>query len=310
MTVRPHRYRLFIKATPEQVWQGITDPDFTEQYFHETRFESSLEPGSGHRYVWNGDDQVVGDVVEADPPKRLVVTWRALYRADLAAEPPSRVEWTLTPAGEGMTRLDVVHGDLARSPLTWDSVRYGWVWILDSLKTLLETGSALPDEPAESADGDGDAPAAAAEIAGDWHRTQGIDANNSIWELLGQPDRSPAENEELLRRAYAAAYHWSRATGSGPENEARALYMIGRAQLAVGHGDLALEYGDECLAQCNEFGLVDFDLAYAHELRARGLHAVGRTDEAEAELARARAVPIADPADHEILDADLAIPFA
>ena len=95
-----------------------------------------------------------------------------------------------------------------------------------------------------------------------------------------------------------------------PENEARALYMIGRAQLAVGHGELALEYGDECLAQCNEFGLVDFDLAYAYELRARGLHAVGRTDEAEAELAQARDVPIADAEDQAILDADLAIPFA
>jgi uncharacterized protein YndB with AHSA1/START domain len=304
MTVRPHRYRLFIKATPDQVWQGITDPDFTERYFHRTRFESSLEPGSGYRYVWNGDDQVVGEVVEADPPKRLVVTWRALYRAGMADEPPSQVEWSLTPAGEGMTRLDVVHGDLARSPITWAAVQGGWVWILDSLKTLLETGEPLPDEPDDAS------PAAAAdEIAGDWHRAQGIDANNSVWELLGTPDRSAAENEELLRRAYASAYHWSRARGAGPENEARALYMIGRAQLAVGHGELALEYGDECLAQCNEFGLADFDLAYAHELRARSLHAVGRTDEADTELATAHAVPIADPEDKAILDADLAVPF-
>jgi uncharacterized protein YndB with AHSA1/START domain len=305
MTVRPHRYRLFIKATPEQVWQGITDPDFTEQYFHATRFESSLEPGSGFRYVWNGDDQVVGDVVEAEPPTRLVVTWRALYRAGMADEPPSRVEWTLTPAGAGMTRLDVVHGDLGRSPITWAAVKDGWVWILDSLKTLLETGTPLPDEPRDTSPR-----ATADEIAGDWHRAQAIDANNSIWELLDQPDRSRAENEELLRRAYAAAYHWSRATGAGPENEARALYMIGRAHLAVGRGELALEYGDECLAQCNEFGLVDFDLAYAHELRARGLHAVGRTDEAAAELATARDVPIADPDDRQILEADLAVPLA
>ena len=61
--MRPHRYRLFIKATPEQVWQGITDPDFTERYFHETRFTSTLEPGSGVRYVWNGEDQIVGEVL-------------------------------------------------------------------------------------------------------------------------------------------------------------------------------------------------------------------------------------------------------
>ena len=142
----------------------------------------------------------------------------------------------------------------------------------------------------------------------DVHRTMAIEANNSIWELLGRPaeERTRPDNEELLRRAYAAAYHWSRAAGAGPENEARALYMIGKAQLAVGQGALALEYGDECLAQCTEFGLVDFDLAYAHELRARGLAAVGRTDESAAEWERARAIPIADPEDQAILQADFA----
>ena len=297
--MRPHRYRLYIKATPDEVWRGITDPEFTERYFHETRFQSTLEPGSGYRYVWNGEDQVVGEVVEVDPPTRLVVTWRALYRADLAEEPPSRVEWTVTPAGDGLTRLDVVHGDLARSPQTWQQVRDGWVWILDNLKTLLETGDVLPD-----ATRDVDPPSV--EVADDWHRTQAIKANNSIWELLGSNDRSPADNEELLRRAYAAAYHWSRATGAGPENEARALYMIGKSHLAVDQPAIALEYGDECLAQCAEFGLVDFDLAYAHELRARSLQALGRDAEAADAWAAARAVPITDPADQEIIDADFA----
>lgn len=297
--MRPHRYRLFIKATPEQVWQGIIDPEFTERYFHETRFTSTLEPGSGVRYVWNGEDQVVGEVVEVEPPRRLVMTWRALYNPELAAEPPSRVEWTVTPAGEGLTRLDVVHGDLARSPHTWESVKDGWVWILDNLKTLLETGDVLPEAPREPIP-------AADDTAGDWHRAQGIDANNSIWELLGQAERTPADNEELLRRAYASAYHWSRARGAGPENEARALYMIGKAQLAVGQPELGLEYGDECLAQCQEFGLVDFDLAYAHELRARALEALGRATESDTAWATARAVPIADEEDRKIVEADFA----
>jgi hypothetical protein len=85
--------------------------------------------------------------------------------------------------------------------------------------------------------------------------------------------------------------------------------MIGKAHLAVGHPELALEYGDECLAQCTEFGLVDFDLAYAHELRARGLWAVGRKEDAEAELAMAAAVPIADAEDQSVLATDLAIPL-
>ena len=138
------------------------------------------------------------------------------------------------------------------------------------------------------------------------HRRLAIEANNSIWELLGQANRTPADNEDLLRRAYAAAYHWSRAAGAAPENEARALYMLGKAQLAVGQGALALEYGDECLAQCHEFGLVDFDLAYAHELRARGLAAVGRADESTAEWELARAVPIADAEDRQLIETDFA----
>lgn len=298
--MNPHRYRLYIKAPVEQVWRGITDPAFTEQYFHRTRLETTLEPGAGYRYVWEGADQVAGDIVESDPPHRLVMTWRTLFDADLAAEPPSRVEWTLTAAADGMARLDVVHGDLGRSPMTWEHVQFGWVWILDNLKTLLETGDVLPEETERRAPRDIEA------VTGDWHRAQAIDANNSIWELLGNPDRTPPENEELLRRAYAAAYHWTRAAGAGPEHEARALYMIGKAQLAVGSGELALEYGEECLAQCDEFGLADFDRAYAHELRARGLHALGRTDEALAAWQLAVSVPIADPEDQAIVDADFA----
>ena len=72
----------------------------------------------------------------------MVQTWHTLYDAELAAEPVSQVEWVVEAAGEGLTRLRVVHGDLAQSPQTWANVRHGWVWILDGLKTLLETGVA------------------------------------------------------------------------------------------------------------------------------------------------------------------------
>lgn len=141
---------------------------------------------------------------------------------------------------------------------------------------------------------------------GDWHRAQAVDANNSIWELLEQMDRSGADNEELLRRAYASAYHWQRATGRAPENEARAVYMLAKAQLAVGNPELALCYSDRCLQQCAEHGLADFDLAYGHEVRARSLRALGRNDEALVEWATAKAVPIADAEDQAVLDTDLA----
>jgi tetratricopeptide (TPR) repeat protein len=144
------------------------------------------------------------------------------------------------------------------------------------------------------------------ETAPDWHRTQAIEANNSIWELLESTDRSPSDDEELLRRAYASAYHWQRARGRAPENEARALYMLAKAHLAVGDAPAALRYADLCAGECAQHGLVDFDLAYAYEARARALRALGRTDEAAAAWAAAKAVPIADPEDQAILDTDLA----
>lgn len=310
--MRPHRYRVFIKATPEQVWQGIVDPAFTRRYFHGTEFLEPPTAGWGYRTVIGRgtDDErpaVEGTIEVAEPPSRLVMTWRVLYDAAMAEEPPSRVEWTITPAGDGLTRLDVVHGDLARSPLTWASVKDGWVWILDSLKTLLESGAPLPDE-ADRSSASAKAAHSADDIAGDWHRTQGIDANNSIWDLLGKPERTPAENEDLLRRAYAAAYHWQRATGRTPINEARALYMIAKAHLAVDHAELALEYGELCLAATQAApDAADFDHAYAHEARARGLYAVGRTEEAKAEWGRAHAVEIADPEDAAIVTQDFSV---
>jgi len=71
--------------------------------------------------------------------------------AALAAEPPGRVEWTVEGVGDGLTRVRLVHGDLAYSPLTWAHVKDGWVWVIDALKTLLETGSSLPGPEVESA---------------------------------------------------------------------------------------------------------------------------------------------------------------
>ena len=299
----PHRYRIYVKATPEAVWQAITDPAYTRQYFHHTEFQSSLAEGEGYRYVSaDGDGAVDGIIEVAEPPHRLVMTWHTLYDAALAAEPLSRVEWLLTAAGDGLTQVDLVHGDLARSPLTWANVQHGWVWILDGLKTLLETGEPLPDlaPPADAAE------VAAADPSAEWHRAQAIECNNSCWNLIEQPSRTAANDEELLRRAYSAAYHWQRARGAGPANEARALYMLAKVHLLAGLAERSLHYADACLGQCTQHGLADFDLAYAHEARARALRAVGREAEGLEVWAVARSVPIADAEDQEIIDGDFA----
>jgi hypothetical protein len=166
----------------------------------------------------DGRDAVEGMIEEmtaptAGRPGRFVQTWHVLFDAALGAEPPGRVEWTIEEAGEGLTRVRLVHGNLAYSPLTWAHVKDGWVWIINALKTLLETGRPLPDPDSETV--------VSATAEGDWHRRQGVEANNSAYELLDR-ERTPEEDEEILRRAYAAGYHWQRASGAKPENEARA----------------------------------------------------------------------------------------
>ena len=85
------------------------------------------------------------------------------------------------------------------------------------------------------------------------HRSQAVAANNSVWELLG--DDSP-DVTELLSRAYAASYHWERAARRGPENAARAAWLLSRCHVVLGNGDLALHHADECAAvvDCGDGG--------------------------------------------------------
>ncbi len=262
-----HQYEVYIRATPEQVWAAITDPEMTRQYFHGTSFDRP--PAQGERYstsTADGQPAVDGTIEVLDPPRRMVQTWHTLYDAEMAAEPVSQVEWLVEEAGDGLTRLRVVHGDLAQSPRTWASVRHGWVWILDGLKTLLETGSPLP--PAT------DMPQRPDDVPGEWHRMEAIEANNSVWELIEKVPRSAADEEEMLQRAYAARYHWARAAGSGPINVSRGAWLLAEVQLLVGQPRLALRYAEESLALCEEHGFDGADLEAARETRAKAQQAV------------------------------------
>jgi uncharacterized protein YndB with AHSA1/START domain len=308
MAATVHIYEIFINATPERVWQALTDPEFTEQYFHRTRFESTFEPGAGHRFVMpDGTDGVDGIVEECDPPHRLVITWRVLYDTAMAAEPPGRVEWKLVPATEdrSVTRVTLRHGDLALSPLTRAHVRLGWVEIIDSLKTLLETGRPLASVDTTDSDTTGGDPDDVAAVEGQWHRSQGIAAHNAAWDLLDGRSHTPDEAVELLASAHAAGFHWARAAGRGAANDARAAWLISRCYAVLGHGAPALEYADRCTRFVEEAALADFDDAYAHEARARALACLGRLDEARTERERADATPIADPEDLAIFAGDL-----
>jgi uncharacterized protein YndB with AHSA1/START domain len=299
MAITKHVYQIFVKATPEQVWEAITEPTWTRRYFHGTAFDSP--PIAGERFrtsLADGRPAVDGTIEEMDPPKRLVMTWHTLYDTAMSEEPPSRVEWMIDVVGDGLTRVRLEHGGLALSPLTWANVKDGWVYVLDGLKTVIETGESLPPITAELTTID--------DAAGEWHRSQGIECNNSAWEMI-EAERNPENDEEMLRRAYASSYHWARAARRGPANDARGAWLLAKVQLLVGQPQLSLRYAERCMSICEENGLADFDLAYAHEARARALKALGDDIGAAQSWEMANSVPIADAEDKAILAADLAV---
>jgi uncharacterized protein YndB with AHSA1/START domain len=138
-------YSIFVRATPERVWEAITKPEFTARYFYGSVIDSRFEAGSPY-IGWSSDRTrqfVDGEVLESDPPRRLQHTWRALYDGAMALEAPSRVTWEIEPQEGGFTRLTVVHDRLESSPRTAESVAGGWMYVLSGLKSLLETGQPL-----------------------------------------------------------------------------------------------------------------------------------------------------------------------
>lgn len=137
-------YQLFIKASPERVWQAITEPDLTMRYFHGARITNT--PDRHVSFGPDGSSWGDGAVLEWDPPRRLVHEWRSLYDPDLAAEEPSRVTWDIEPQDGGLCLVTVTHDRLEGAPGTAKSVSGpGWMYVLSGLKTLLETGAALAD---------------------------------------------------------------------------------------------------------------------------------------------------------------------
>ena len=152
-----HVYQIYIASHPAQVWAAITQSEWTARYFHATSYVERPVAGRAFRTVIaDGRDAIEGRILEMSPPEegrpgRFVQTWHVLYDAELAAEAPGTVEWTVEAAGEGLTRVRLVHQGLAGSPRTFAAVEDGWVWVLNSLKSVLETGTGLPSLTAPEA---------------------------------------------------------------------------------------------------------------------------------------------------------------
>jgi len=137
-----HVFQVYIRTSPEQLWQAITDPAFTERYFFRTQVDADWRAGRRLEYVRaDGSLVVEGEVLEAEPPRRLVTTWAFRHTPELRDDPPSRVTWEIESVGQ-VCRLTLVH-EFGSETRTSQRVVEGWPRVLSSLKSLLETGEPL-----------------------------------------------------------------------------------------------------------------------------------------------------------------------
>lgn len=145
-------YVTYIRTTPEKLWTALTDAQFMRQYWFGTRCESTWTAGSSWRMVYpDGTITDAGEIVEAEPPRRLVIRWRNQFRPELEAEGESLCTMELEPSGTAV-KLSITH-TIERDPSKFiTAVSGGWPKVISNLKSLLETGSvALQDPyPAES----------------------------------------------------------------------------------------------------------------------------------------------------------------
>jgi uncharacterized protein YndB with AHSA1/START domain len=168
MTTLPTQvYRVWIKSTPERIWTAITDPEWTVKYGYAAPAHYELRPGGAYHSTSTDEmrqfgkengfevpDRIVdGEVVESDPPRLLVQTWRMLMDPSTAAEPFTTLTYQIEElkSQPGVCRLTVTH-ELTDAPATATMVAGspldeagggGWAWVLSDLKSLLETGTSL-----------------------------------------------------------------------------------------------------------------------------------------------------------------------
>lgn len=136
-------YVTYIRTTPEKLWRALTEPEFTRQYWAGTWQESDWKKGASWRLmIPDGRVGDAGEILEIDPPRRLVVSWRNEFKPELKAEGYSRATFELEQQGD-MVKLTLVHEmDKPDSKLI-EATSSGWPLILASLKSLLETGESL-----------------------------------------------------------------------------------------------------------------------------------------------------------------------
>ncbi len=140
-------YVTYIRTTPERLWSALTDDvEFMKRYWFGTYCESQWTPGSAWKMVYpDGQITDAGEIVAAEPPRRLVIRWQNQWKPELKAEGHSLCTMELEPSGTAV-KLSITH-TIERDPSKFiEAVSGGWPKIMSNLKSLLETGSTiLPD---------------------------------------------------------------------------------------------------------------------------------------------------------------------
>jgi uncharacterized protein YndB with AHSA1/START domain len=140
-------YVAYIETTPEKLWEALTSSEFTRKYWFDTEVRSDWKVGSPFALVMNGVATDVGEVLEADRPRRLSYTFRHVRDDEMSKEPASKVVFRLEPHGK-LVKLILTHEGFVPGGKLLDGISKGWPAILSSLKSLLETGQPLAIPPA------------------------------------------------------------------------------------------------------------------------------------------------------------------
>jgi uncharacterized protein YndB with AHSA1/START domain len=157
--VTTHVHRVYIRATPERVWEAITRPEWSRRYGYGGDVEYDLRPGGSFKahaseeFLAAGAPEVVidGEVIEADPPRKLVQTWRMLMDEQMREEGFTRLTYEIAETADGVAKLTVTHelegapqlATLLAGGMEHVGAGGGWPWVLSDLKSLLETGSGF-----------------------------------------------------------------------------------------------------------------------------------------------------------------------
>ena len=139
-------YVTYIETTPEKLWEALTSSEFSKRYWFGTELKTDWKVGSPFALVMNGTTTDTGEILEADRPRRLSYSFQHVLDDEMRSERPTKVVFTIEPHGK-LVKLTLTHEGFAEGNKHLDGISKGWPAILSSLKSLLESGTALAIPP-------------------------------------------------------------------------------------------------------------------------------------------------------------------